>query len=172
MDDPFADRRRRAVVAADRWAPAARPASTRSKRRWPRAAPSSRPSRCAASTRTPAGSVLDVVRRLGHPGAAEHRGLRDGRRGAAHRPARPRGARDQLGEARGHRRRAHAAARPDRAARRRGAAASTTASSSCPTPTTTRCSPPGWRRPAARRSCRSARRSDPGWGSATRTTSR
>ena len=64
------------------------------------------------------GSVLDVLAAARHPGAAEHGGLLHRRRGGAHRAAGPRGAGHRLGEARGHRRRAHAAARSGRAARR------------------------------------------------------
>ena len=81
-----------------------------------------------------------------------------------HRAARPRGVRDRLGQARGHRRRAHAAARRARAARWPPRSSSTTASSSCPTRTTTPSSRAASRTSAARRSCRSARRSARGMG--------
>ena len=53
------------------------------------------------------------------PRPAQHRRVLHRRRGRADGPARPRGVRDGLGQARGHRRRAHPAARPGRAARRR-----------------------------------------------------
>ena len=68
------------------------------------------------------GSIVEVLEEAGPRGAAEHGRLLHGARGRHDREARPRGARDRLGEARGDRRRPHAAARPRRAARgRRGA---------------------------------------------------
>ena len=53
------------------------------------------------------------------PDPAEHGRLPDRARGRPHRPAGPRGPGDELGQARGGRRRTHPAARPDRAAGRR-----------------------------------------------------
>ena len=144
------------------------------RRRWPRRrarrARSWRPSRCAGSTRRARGSILDVLARGRPRGAAQHGRLLHRPRGGHHRAAGARGARDRLGQARGDRRRPHAAARPGRAARGGRDARRPTASSCCPTRTTTRSSPAGSRTPAAPRSCRSARRSAAAWGSTTRTT--
>ena len=55
--------------------------------------------------------VLDLLHAARDRAAAEHRRLPRRRRGGAHRATRPGGAGDGLGEARGDRRRAHAAAR-------------------------------------------------------------
>ena len=57
----------------------------------------------------------------GHHPAAQHRGLPRRGRGGADRAAGPRGAGHRLGQARGHRRRAHPAARRDRIGPRRRA---------------------------------------------------
>ena len=108
----------------------------------------------------------------GRAPAAQHRRLLHRPRRGHHGPARARRVRDRLGQARGHRRRPHPAARRAAARSRRPRSSWPTASSSCPTPTTTPCSPAGWRRSAARRSCRWARPSARAWASATRTTSR
>ena len=77
-----------------------------------------------AAARRPVPARLD--RRRARPlrgrAAAQHRGLLHRARRGPDRQARPRGVRDELGQARGDRRRAHAAARRARAARgRRGA---------------------------------------------------
>ena len=65
------------------------------------------------------GSILDVLARRGVRDAAEHRRLLHRCRRRADRAPGSRGARHELGEARGDRRRAHAAARPDRTPQRR-----------------------------------------------------
>ena len=62
------------------------------------------------------GSIVDVLDDAGVAAAAQHRRLLHRARRGADRQARPRGVRDRLGQARGHRR------RPDAAARRAGAA--------------------------------------------------
>ena len=77
-----------------------------------------------AAPRGPARARVDRrgARAAGRLPAAEHRRLLHRPRRGHHRPARARGVRDRLGEARGDRRRQDAAARPRRAAgRRRGA---------------------------------------------------
>ena len=102
------------------------------------AAPSSPRSRCGASTRGARGSIVEVLEECRPRAAAEHRRLLHRARGGDDRTARPRGVRDRLGEARGDRRRPHAAARPGRAARRPPRRSWTTASPSCRTRTTTR----------------------------------
>ena len=68
------------------------------------------------------GSIVEVLEEAGLEVLPEHRRLLHGARGGHHREARARGARHGLGEARGDRRRPHAASRPGRAAGgRRGA---------------------------------------------------
>ena len=84
----------------------------------PRRAPRWRRSRCAGSTRARAGRWSRCSRRRG-PAAAQHGRLLHRARRGHHRAARARGVRDRLGQARGDRRRPHAAARPGRDCSRR-----------------------------------------------------
>ena len=82
---------------------------------------------------------------------AQHGRLLHRPRRGPHRPARPRGVRDRLDQARGDRRRPHPAAPTRSSCSTPPRRWSTTASPSSPTPTTTRSSPAGSRRPAAPR---------------------
>ena len=82
---------------------------------------------------------------------AQHRRLLHQRRGRADRPARPRGAGDGLGQARGDRRRAHPAARPDRTARRRRTPGGRRFRGAAVHQRRSRSWPAGWTTPAARR---------------------
>ena len=70
-------------------------------------------------TRPPAGSILDVLDGAGVAGAPEHGRLLHGAGRDHHRPARARGVPDRLDQARGDRRRPHAAAGRRRARERR-----------------------------------------------------
>ena len=112
--------------AASCWGPARWPRCTCCARRSSRRGPRSRPSRCAASTRRRTARCTRCSDELGDPRAAEHRGVPHRRGGRRARAARARGVRHDVGEARGDRRRPHAAARRDRDgpgrgdARRRG----------------------------------------------------
>ena len=114
-------RHRAAVAAAARYRAAFRSLEALARRSRP-AAPSSSRSRCGASTRARAArsSTCSTAPACGcsrtPPAASPPRDA------VAHRQARPRGVRDRLGQARGDRRRAYAAARRPGAARgRRGA---------------------------------------------------
>ena len=97
------------------------------------------------------GSIVDVLDRAGVQLLPEHRGLLHRPRRGADRQARPRGVRDRLGQARGDRRRAHAAARRARAAGGRRGARRRRLRRPARTPTTTRSSRAAWRTSAAPR---------------------
>ena len=97
------------------------------------------------------GSLVDVLDARRRAAAAQHRRLLHGPRRRPDRAARPRGVRDRLGQARGDRRRAHAAARRARAARGRRGARRRRLHRAARTRTTTRCSRAGWRTSAAPR---------------------
>ena len=100
-----------------------------------------------ALRRVEASTTGSAARRAGPvrgAAAAQHGRLLHRPGGGAHRAAGPGGVRHQLGQARGDRRRGHAAARPGRAARRGRARWWPTASPSCRTRTTTRSSPGAW----------------------------
>mgnify|MGYP003694788401 CR=1 FL=1 len=132
-DTPFEIAGPHAALAPD---PGHRRASARS-RRWPSAIArharrARHRSRCGASIPATRGSLVDVLERLRRRAAAQHGRLLHGPRRGAHRAAGPRGVRDRLGQARGDRRRAHAAARRARAAARRPRRWSTTASRCLP----------------------------------------
>ena len=116
-------------------------------------------------------SLLDFIPK-GMTLLPEHRRLLHRRRRRAHGAARPRGRALELGQARGHRRRADALSRQRGAARGHEDAGRRKGSSSCPTPPTIRSSAASSRTPAPRRSCRSARRSARASASRTPTTSR
>ena len=89
-----------------------------------RAAPRSTRARTARSSTCSTAAASQLL--------PEHRGLLHGARRRADRAAGPRGVRDGLGQARGHRRRPHAAARRARRCSRRPRSSSTTASRCCP----------------------------------------
>ena len=118
------------------------------------------------------GGVLDVLNAAGVRVLPNTAGLLHGAGRDPDRSAGPRGVRDRLGQARGHRRRPDAAAGRGRAGRGGRGARRRRLRRAARTRPTTPLSPAGWRTSGARPSCRSGRRSAAAWASATRTTSR